>query len=251
MYFCPKHVQKMEEKKTLPPNWFAEGLIDLEYKQYVLLDYLQSVRNRFTEMKLYPPLAELIDHLRALQAYRQQKQDFEANIPRRIIGFNPQEGKVVYESNPLPEPDKLAEIDEIVDFSLPHLEQHLAEGRNIYELVEHELKLEPIGILPMYKQEGYLLIRCGSHSRILAFRYGISLFSHGEERLAGINTQYVTSFSYSLGQTYDQMKLQLVRKHRDLPNPATYLAETNLQLPLAETLMPVAKRRLLASVSRG
>jgi hypothetical protein len=37
----------------------------------------------------------------------------------------------------------------------------------------------------------------------------------------------------------------LIAEHRELPNPATYLCQTELDFPFQETILPVAKRKLL------
>ena len=39
--------------------------------------------------------------------------------------------------------------------------------------------------------------------------------------------------------------LELIEANRDLPNPATYLFETDLDFPFNETILPVAKRKFL------
>jgi len=237
--------------KELKPNWFTEGLVDFEYKQYMLLAYLQYVRQHFDEMKLYPPLAELVEHVRSMQAYLQEKEEFEQAIPKRIIGFRPGENKVDYAPPTADYGGVLAEINEIVAYALPRLQAHFEEGKVIYELVEKELEVSPIGLEPMYNLEGYLLIRTGSMRQTSAYRYRVSVFEYGSERLTGIHTQFLRNFSYSVGTSYTHMKMDLVKEHKDLPNPATFVAESKLQLPVQETLMPVIKRRILQRVGRA
>jgi exonuclease V gamma subunit len=46
------------------------------------------------------------------------------------------------------------------------------------------------------------------------------------------------------------IKLDLVEERRDLPNPATYFFETQLDFPFEETMLPVAKRKLMRYLSR-
>ena len=38
-------------------------------------------------------------------------------------------------------------------------------GAEIYELIEKQLHIEPVGILPLYKNEGYMLLRYGLFQR--------------------------------------------------------------------------------------
>jgi hypothetical protein len=40
--------------EKLKENWLTEGLIDFEYKKYVLLAYLKSVKESFSRVELYP-----------------------------------------------------------------------------------------------------------------------------------------------------------------------------------------------------
>ena len=38
----------------LNSTWLTDGLIDLEYKKYVLLAYLKNARDSFDRVELYP-----------------------------------------------------------------------------------------------------------------------------------------------------------------------------------------------------
>ena len=60
--------------KKLSSNWFVEGLQDFEYKKYVLLAYLQGVKQAFDQALLYPVFSELIAHYQDLHAFQQSKQ---------------------------------------------------------------------------------------------------------------------------------------------------------------------------------
>ena len=44
-------------------DWLFQEPIDLEHKQYVLLDYLQKVDKNLQELKLYPNFQSLSLHL--------------------------------------------------------------------------------------------------------------------------------------------------------------------------------------------
>ena len=51
--------------------------------------------------------------------------------------------------------------------------------------------------------------------------------------------------------TYHNIKAQLIRNRSDLPNPAVYAVETDLTLPIEETLLPIAKRSLVRYITGG
>ena len=49
--------------------------------------------------------------------------------------------------------------------------------------------------------------------------------------------------------TYESIKSDLLRFHRNLPNPAAYVIESEFLLPFDETFLPIAKRALVRALS--
>jgi hypothetical protein len=48
-----------------------------------------------------------------------------------------------------------------------------------------------------------------------------------------------------LTNTFENIKSDLIRYHKNLPNPATFVIETAMMLPLEETFLPLAKRTIV------
>jgi hypothetical protein len=105
-----------------------------------------------------------------------------------------------------------------------------------------------VGVLPLYRQEGYLFIRMTLKRETDIYRYRVSFFVHHDEPMTSIETQYLTTWLYAIGNTYEQMKNQLIRHRTDLPNPATWLVELPTFLPVDETILPITKRLLFRQV---
>ncbi len=231
--------------KTLSLNWFTEGLLDLEYKQYVLLGYLQEVRRHFGRTELYPAFADLIEHYRNLERYRQAQQRLAEQFPKRLLGFSLRPPQVQYQT---PDANALEDIDQIVDSAIELMRPAVHEGKDIYEAVDRELSVEPVGLVPLYKQAGYLFVRSGTPRCTHIYRFEATVFDTGGERYGGIHLQELETREHGRLHTYEQIKLELIRQHRELPNPAAYSVETVRALPLNETVLPVAKRRLIRYV---
>ena len=53
----------------------------------------------------------------------------------------------------------------------------------------------------------------------------------------------------SMVNTYENIKYELIKSRNDLPNPAVYSIETQLNFPVEETLLPIAKRSLVKFIS--
>ena len=234
---------------ALSPNWFSEGLIDLEYKQYVLRAYLHEVRQAFGQTKLYPVLSDLIAHYRILKEYQDAKQALSDRFPQRLTHFDAANLQVVYASE-VQDDDTMQEIDAIVAFSLPVIENEVEEGRCLYDQVNDGLSVAQVGLMPLYRQEGYFFLRRVDERDTHVYQYGVSFITSGSERYGGINTEYVTTFRYDIGYTYEQMKTDLILSKPELPNPATYVLESQMHVPLEETLTPVARRKLLGALVR-
>ena len=114
-------------EKLLPITWFIESPIDFEYKQYILLGYLQNVEIDFLNKKLSPHLLhleKLTDELIGFESsFQMIKKDFDKN---RFIYFD--NIKLEGEND-----DTIIEIIEIVQFSIPQIEPRLKMGYKILE----------------------------------------------------------------------------------------------------------------------
>lgn len=228
----------------LSDNWITTHHIDFEYKKYILLAYLQHVNECFEETKLYPALSELVKHYRNLVALRDQKNSLYNSFPEKLNSADLQNFKLVYEK--LCNDDRLmAELESIINFSIPQFEQRLAEGKKIYDFIESKLNIYPIGIVPLHTDVGYLLLKNGDQNTTVVFEYQITIFDQPNERYRAIGVQYVSSFEKTLKNTYENIKGDLLRYNKNLPNPATYVIESELTLPLEDTLLPLAKRTLV------
>jgi hypothetical protein len=232
---------------TLSNNWLTEKYIDFEYKKYVVLAFLQDVNKDFEVQKLYPSLKELVTHYRHLLTIKDKKEELSKSFPQKAKEIDTESMEIVYEK--IFQNDQLMqELEQIIDFSLPRFERYLTEGKKIYESIEAQLNIFPVGVVPIHAKEGYMLIRDGKNADTKVYEYDITFFEQPEGKFRGIHTQYVNTWETGLKFTYQYIKLELIKEKQDLPNPATYAIESDWALPLEETLLPIAKRRLLKFV---
>jgi len=231
--------------KKLNADWFLEGQLDFEYKKYVLLAYLQEVSKEFAEYKLYPSLSDLIFHYRNLYTYQENKDSLRQQFPKSL---NKEEFKQLRLKLDISTGDssEMEEIDHIVTYAIPEIKRELLHGKEIYQWVDEGLRIEPVGILPLYKKEGYVLMQMNPSKEVDAFEYQIAFFENTDSNYYGISFSWLTNFRYSIANTYEAMKLSLIKDHKKYPNPATYLLLAPRPLPEQEALIPIAKRKMLA-----
>jgi hypothetical protein len=231
----------------LSDNWITEGWIDFEYKKYILLAYLQHVSEQFKEVKLYPPLAELIHHYSRLKGFAESREKLKDAFPKQLQG--PDWNTVKLNYKPLFLDDELMQqLTDIVQFSLPKLEKAIGEGRDIYDFLESEMKIEAVGISPIYQREGYAMLTFDHSKDIYVYRYKVNLFQQASDKFRGIMMELVKKVKRTFAQTYQQLKLELVKTYQDLPNPATYRIHSKYSIPLNESFVPISKRMLLNAI---
>ena len=140
-------------------------------------------------------------------------------------------------------------LDDIITFALPMIQSALDDGKEIYEFVEENIELVPVGLTPIYEQEGYLFISSANVKDVSVYRYQVTLFEHAEEKYRSMTTEFLMNDVRNISRTYEAIKIDLIKQFKELPNPATYLALSKLKFPMTETLLPVAKRMLVRSIS--
>lgn len=233
---------------SLNKNWITENHIDFEYKKYILLAYLQHVSDNFTENRLYPYLADLVEHYRNLRSIKDNKQVLFNQFPERLTGSDLDEFKLIYEK--MVQDDVLMqEIESILDYSIPQFEQKLNEGKKIFDIIEDKLKIFSIGVMPLFNEDGYLFLKLGSSTDTKVYEYHITIFENPMERFRGIQVNYIATYEKNILNTYEAIKSDLIRFNKNLPNPATYVVETDLSIPFDETFLPLVKRTIVKRIA--
>ncbi len=233
---------------NLSKNWITEKHVDFEYKKYLLLGYLQQVTKNFDETKLYPAFNELIMHYKNVMELKENKKSFENNFNSRLLGIDIREFKLLYE-NILHDDELMLELESIIEFSIPQFEKHMNEGKKIYDFIESNIHLIPVGIMPLRINEGYIFLHSNKQKEMQAYTYQVTLFEASDELYRGIHTSFVGCYTKNLSNTYESIKRDVINYNKQLPNPATYLFETDLEIPIEPTFLPIAKRMLVKHVS--
>ena len=145
----------------------------------------------------------------------------------------------------------MSELESIIDFALPQIKGSLNEGSVIYEFVESKCEISPVGVTPLYAKEGYLFVTQPPEKETNIYRYQVSIYEGSQEQLRSLNTEFIDKLEKSPMTTYENLKLSLIRKFRDMPNPAAYLILAKMKFPFTETLMPVAKRLFVKHISQA
>lgn len=234
--------------ESLKDNWLTEGLIDFEYKKYLLLAYFKKVKESFGRVELYPFLSDLVFHYRNLTLLRENKALIRESFPKEISPESIKNMELNYRKI-IDDDHVMCELESIMEYALPRFKSSLDEGSFIYDYVESKCELSPIGLTSLYKNEGYLFVTQPPEDETIIYRYQVSFFEQSSESMRGIHTHHVMTAQRSFSNTYENLKLQLIRAYAELPNPSAYLILSKQKFPFSQTLMPVAKRLLVKHLS--
>lgn len=234
-------------KNNLSQTWLTEPHIELEYKSYLVLAYLNELNELFDQSRVYPHLAQLMENYRELVRLKNVADQQAEGFEKELMGFDFKRMKLEF-LRLEKDPGLFEEILRIIDFTLPRFQQAIADGKVLYDFIEQKMALIPVGIQPLLKDEGYLLIRDTQKPLTRVYEYAVSRIERPDDRFRVVATEFVGEFSASLTTTYHSIKIELVRTRPKLPNPAVFAVESELSFPLEESTLPIAKRMLLGSL---
>lgn len=226
--------------KELGKDWLTEPAIDYEYKKYLLLAYIQQAEQELELLKLYPTSSDALLELDRMQAYLACLMDNKTLLPKELMRFDLKTVSPTY--NTLYEaPEALQVITSIAEYAEEQLTGLVDKACQLREELENLIALEPIGVLPVKPEFGYLFIE--QPKAVEVFEYEITHVASTTNELYRIKTSYYNSYSVTLTNTYSSIKTRLI-KTGTIANPGTFLVRSDYNLPVEETLLPLAKNRI-------
>lgn len=227
----------------LGENWVTEHTTDFEYKKYLILGYLAAVSDEYSKTKLFPSFSEVIKHYKNLVSLKEKKEFFNLNLPKNLKSIDFNSLQFVYENVSLD--DKVfEEVERIIDFAIPKFKKSAEEGKSIFDLVESDISIEPVGIEPLNNSRGFFIIGNSNEKKKNVYEYSVSLISHPDDNLRIIHTQFITCVSFSKIYNVVNYKNELIKKF-SFSNPGVYLINTSLKFSLENTILPVVRRVFL------
>jgi hypothetical protein len=216
---------------------------DLEQRQYEIKAAIAAMVAPFRRNQLYPTLRELIELYRTLDHLAQQHEQLH---PTDMLRALPPAALSTPEEIQSPTPNTVEDMFELIRWTLPLLRDAIEEGTALFDFVEENITLTNVGLLPMYTSEGYVLIPEHRSCTMHVLRYTTTQLIEQGDRYRSLRTNEVLCLQFrGVWSASEAIKQHLVAQYPDLPNPATFTCETELDFPYAETILPVAKRKLM------
>lgn len=232
--------------KTLSPLWLLEGLIDYEYKKYIVLDYLQRVEIDFKKKKIYPHVDDVSNHLSFILQLKHSK-SITTNVfpdipPSDIIKFN------FKYNNLICDPDSKSHLEKIINFSLPKFRSIVMDSSNIKRNLFLGMDIEGVGHISTDISTGYVII---PKNKMHVYSYAIyevpnqqgDLFEYMPERYVTLKKVKV----YDKDVTPMEIKMDLMIQNNH-PNMSLFMVSSQNRLPLKECYLPLVKDLIIENL---
>ncbi len=225
---------------------FTSSVEDQELSEYKVLAALKNYSDKLHKNLLYPSFGELIELWNMLHSLINQRKYLFLSKTPKITGTDFENHKLINEFDTEESDDyNLLKLFDFITWATPRIKEVINEATAIFDFVESQLSIKHVGITPFYINEGYFIIPDNKENNIHVFRFEVTNVYDSDVPFSTLTTNLVekmpaADFNYSL----EKIRVELITKYPDLPNPAFYNISTDLDLPFNETILPVAKRKI-------
>ena len=237
--------------KKLNLEFFISATDDIEKCEYQFLAALKYYSEQFKNYKVYPTLSELIEISEILFLIINDNSTLEKVVQQMI-----QNTAVVKKENDLEYDSSFEDnIDIVLDFinwAYPQIQDVISEGKAVYSFVKQNINIEEIGKILVDNNEGYFFIINHVNNDFQIYRYEspLILTEANFSSLMKIYLMHSLSEINLLNESIDSIKQKLISVYTDLSDPAIFKIECNLDFPFEETILPIAKRRLMKKLTK-
>ncbi|MCX7930155.1 MAG: hypothetical protein N2663_05490 [Chlorobi bacterium] len=230
---------------TLSLELFTRSFDDMERRQYEIYSAIAEYTARFRRNRLYPELQELIALYRSLEQILAEHEQLHSRETIRVL---PPAASTHAEPEIPAQP--LEQMFELIRWAIPVLAAAIEEGTALFDFVEDNITLTSVGLVPMYTSEGYVLVPEHRACTLHVLRYATSqLVEYGDSYRMLRTVEVLTLSHRGVWSAAETVKHWLIEEYPELPNPATFSCETDLDFPYTETILPVVKRKLMCMLS--
>jgi hypothetical protein len=112
-------------------DWYCQTPLDFEHKNYLLLQYLKSVDDSYSNHILSPYLLWTEKLVKELQEFKVKTQHLESNLKREIESLDFTKMQIIRKE--IKKNDEIKVVFEIIEYSTPILESKVKLG---YKLLD-------------------------------------------------------------------------------------------------------------------
>jgi hypothetical protein len=204
-----------------------------------VLAYTCQAEKRFEESMIFPYLPDIQSHLRRLNIYKQSVLNLESELRADLIGVDFKQLRLIREQ--LSDSGVMGTLNDVLEFALEKLTYTYQLGLSEKESLLEQINIRPIGLLSPENTGGLLLLNSSRKTRIYKYSYRFVRRPYESESYKDVMTEFLDERTTGRFPNFRELKMQ----YREKNQINTFLIETETEIPIFETLLPVAKEFLL------
>jgi hypothetical protein len=242
--------RKNKNKFIMDTDWLFDGILDVEQKQYVLLDYFQKMNKHLERMEVYPMFIELSLHLGNVQTLSTQNKILYTD---RILTSNDDE-LVLFDLKvkdiPVLDDDEVIEYNKILKIIQPQLFDYFNFAKSIWSIVYDSIDVV------LKKNKNNLQSKSGFFSYKTTEQ--VYVWQYNTRRVYKTKGQTKTSLKLIFKGQQDSLTIPEIistfsktyEKNGESVYPIFEVFCSDV-FPLEQTLLPIFKRKILAYISQS
>ncbi len=228
-------------------DWLFQEPIDLEHKQYVLLDYLQKIDKNLQELKLYPNFQSLSLHLANINLLVEKGQYITLSRSIKEADDEILLSDLVFNSIPRMSREEYSEVFDICNFSNEKFKDYFNFAKSLWEIVNDSIlvKLKSGGEY-LQNQQGLFFIDIKNEKFV--YEYAIKKI----KKNANENKCVIKRLGKGNEKNYKDLLLvvknPLIKNLVDLVNKneiSIFEVIHSGDFPIKETTLPISKRKIM------
>jgi hypothetical protein len=135
----------------------------------------------------------------------------------------------------------MSTLNDVLEFALEKLSSTYQLGISEKENLMGQINIRPVGLLSPQSSGGLILLNSSKKTRIYKYTYRFVRRPYESESYKDVMTQFLDERDTGRFPNFRELKMEYRENHEI----NTYLIETETEIPIFETLLPVAKEFLL------
>lgn len=233
--------------KNLSPVWFIKPPIDLEYKYYILLDFLQSMSLEIKQNKVYFPVKKILSLIGEMDYFLKTQ-----TILITDYSFLDEEDWKILKSHSLSSlsSEEIKELEKIITNSLILLRKYADLGINLWKGIEERIKIFNLEISPPLGESGITIFRNMSTDEVFSYWWKKAeiKMENGFKRsvmlkkIPLLNNYYSLSYEFIIHETLGSMGI------RNGTNFSCTVIEISEDFSLDSEIFKIAKEKFIREI---
>jgi hypothetical protein len=228
-------------------EWLFQEPIDFEHKQYVLLGYLQKLDKNLNDFKLYPQFQEISLHLANINLVIEKGQFLKLNRTLKDPDDEILISDLLAYDCPVMTKEEIYDVYQVCKFSVEKLTDYFNHAKAIWDIVNDTVSINPIvNKKNIESRQGLFFIEYQNKTTLYEF-----IIKPIKKDSIETKCQIKKVADCDVKDFEEKIKLikrPLIKNIQDPKvhkNLLVFKVNHNNSFPLKETLLPIAKRKMM------